>query len=263
MISASAGGVGLVSTRFGHPRKNLGPDDADVATTLINLGTHLDDSGHYSEARVMLERALKIRRQVFGPAHPLVGFAELALSSAYDSQGEYDEAEKLAQDSLAIFRRGLPADHPKISEALNMIAVLRAARRDFAGAVPLMREVFDRFRRTLGDDHPDTLTAQNNLAYALLHSGNPLVGRHRCDEAMPLLDASIAQIDKTEDVAPEVRPSVQLLRAACLGDRAEAAQLGADARQRLATVPDVQNELYPTTLGMFRSTAGTTITKRN
>ncbi len=360
--------------------KNLGPDDADVATTLINLGTHLDDSGHYAAARVMLERALKIRRQVYGPAHPLVGFAELALSSVYDSQGEYDEAEKLAQDSLAIFRRGLPAEHPKISEALNMIAVLRAARRDFSGAVPLMREVFDRFRRTLGDDHPDTLTAQNNLAYALLHSGNPaeaeamlrsalgharkdngqllrvtgrenlssalalqnktaeavqfaeaavaqiredegdvssnlavalrvlgqmqmlngdfanaeksyraaltigeamtkkgssimyewripladlLVGRHRCDEAMPLLDASIAQIDKTEDVAPEVRPSVQLLRAACLGDRAEAAQLGADARQRLATVPDVQNELYPTTLGMFRSTAGTTITKRN
>jgi serine/threonine-protein kinase len=326
--------------------RTLGPDDADVATTLINLGTHLDESGHYAEARPMLERALKIRRQVYGPAHPLVGFAELALSSVYDSQNEFDEAEKLAQDSLAIFRRGLPADHPKISEALNMIAVLRAARRDFSGAVPMMREVVERFQRTLGDDHPDTLTAQNNLAYALLHSGHPaeaealfrssldharkdngqmlrvtarenlasalamqnrtaeavqfaeaavaqirddegevssnvavalrllgevqelngdfanaeksfraaltigeamtkkgssvmyewripladfLVGRRRCEEAMPLLDAAIEQIDTTKSVDPRVRPAAQLLRAACLGDRAEAAKLAADA----------------------------------
>jgi tetratricopeptide (TPR) repeat protein len=360
--------------------KNLGPDDAEVATTLINLGTHLDESGHYADARVMLERALKIRRQVYGPAHPLVGFAELALSSDDDSQGQLDEAEKLAQDSLAIFRHGLPADHPKISEALNMIGVLRVARRDFSGAVPLMREVAERFRRTLGDNHPDTLTAENNLAYAMLHAGMPseaetmlrnaidnarkdngqlllvtgrenlasalamqnktaeavafaeaavaqireeegdvssnvavalrvlgqmqtlngefanaeksfraaltigeamtkknssvmyewripladlLVGRHRCAEAMPLLDASIEQIDRTEGVAPEVRPSAQLLRAACLADRAEAAKIRADARQSLAAVPGVQDDLYPTMAAILRTDAGTAITKRN
>ena len=353
--------------------KNLGADDADVAATLINLGTHLDESGHYSDARKMLERALKIRRQVFGPGHPMVGLAELALAGVYESLGMLDESEKLANDALAIFRRGLPADHPKISEALNMIGLDHAARRDFAGAVPMLREVVERFKNALGADYPDTLTAQNNLAYALMHAGMPaeaeamlrssitharkdngqilrvtarenlanalsmqnkipeavqfaeeaaeqsrqdegdvssnhavalrtlglaqemngefansekslraaltigeamtkqgssvmyewrialadlLVGRRRCDEAMPLLDASLAQIDATADANSMARPSVELLRASCLADRAEAAKLSADAHQRLAALNGVEADLYPTMLNLFQSTAG-------
>ena len=260
-----------------------------------------------------------------------------------------------------------------------MIAVLRVARRDFSGAVPLMREVVDRFRGTLGDDHPDTLTAQNNLAYALLHAGKPaeaeallrstlaharkdngqllrvtgrenlaaalamqnktaeavpfaeaavvqiredegevssnlavalrtsramqqfngdfadsekslrsaltigevmtkkgssimyewripladlLVGRHRCEEAMPLLDASIAQIDATPDVAVKCGPSVQLLRSECLGDRAEAAKLSADSRKRLAAISDVRPICIRRHSAFSQSNAGTAITKR-
>ncbi|MHB8448294.1 MAG: tetratricopeptide repeat protein [Rudaea sp.] len=151
--------------------KSLGPDDPDVASSMLALGTHLDESGRYEEAMPLLERALKIRRKIYGDAHPLVGFAEIGLASAYEDENRLDDAEKLAQDAQSIFRRTLPADHPKISEALNLLVTVHVARRDYAGAVPLAQEVLARFSETLGEEHPNTLTAKNNLAFVLLHSG--------------------------------------------------------------------------------------------
>ena len=360
--------------------KNLGANDADVATSLINLGTHLDDSGEYKISREMVERALKIRRQVYGPAHPLVGIAELAVAGVYISVSLLDEAESLAQDALAIFRRDLPADHPKISETLNMLGIIHAARRDFAGAVPLMRETVERFRRTSGDDHPDTLVAENNLAYALLHAGmlseaetllreslgrarkddgqllmvtarenlattlewekktaeavtlseaavaqirskegelsanlavalrclglaqfwngdvenaeksfraalvmgeamtkqsssvmyewrlplaDLLVGQHRCDEALPLLAASIDQLaTEKEELEPRWMASARLLRSNCLPNDASAMKIAADARSTLTALPGVDKDLYPTTLRLYR-TDDTGITRKH
>jgi tetratricopeptide (TPR) repeat protein len=149
----------------------LGPDDAEVATSLQDLGTHLGDAGNYDEALKVLERALAIRRKIYGPAHPLVGFTELALAGVYDSANRIADAERDADDALAIFRKTLPEGHPKISESLNQLGILRTEHRDFVGAVPLFREVLARFLKTSGIDHPDTLVAQNNLAATLQHVG--------------------------------------------------------------------------------------------
>jgi tetratricopeptide (TPR) repeat protein len=159
----------------------LGTDHADVATTLVSLGTHVSRSGHYDESVALLERALAIRRTIYGKAHPLVAFAQIGLSGAYVDQNRLDQAESLAQEALATVRAGLPANHPKIVEALNMLALIRILRRDYAGAI-----VMQRHAASAGEDHPDTLTLKNNLAYALVRAG-------RAAEAETLLRDAIAR----------------------------------------------------------------------
>jgi serine/threonine-protein kinase len=159
----------------------------------VNLGGDLDRAGQYAEAADALERALAIRRRVLGPRHPLVGVGEIALAGVLADENRLDEAGRTSEAALAILRGSLPGDHPRIREALNMLGVIRVARRDFAGAVPPFRELLARYTRVSGRSHPDTLTVENNLAVALMHTGEAQEAESLQREVLRLLPADDGQ----------------------------------------------------------------------
>jgi len=47
----------------------LGPENRDVSTVLVNLGTLQELKGNYPAAEPLLRRALTIREAIFGPQH--------------------------------------------------------------------------------------------------------------------------------------------------------------------------------------------------
>ncbi len=77
-----------------------------------------------------MKRALAIREEALGPAHPDVALSLNNLAGLYDAQGRYAEAEPLYKRALAILEKALGPDHPNVANSLeNYAAVLRKTGR--------------------------------------------------------------------------------------------------------------------------------------
>src|SRR5713101_845463 len=147
----------------------LGPEHPDTLTSMNDLATDLDDSGHYAEAEKLEREALDISRRVLGPEHPDTLMLMSNLGNTLWQEGHYREAEKLNRETLGIQRRVLGPEHPGTLRSMNNLAT------DLDDSDPeaekLFRETLDIKRRVLGPEHPDTLLAMSNLAYVLGDKG--------------------------------------------------------------------------------------------
>jgi len=96
--------LGITEKALGaeHPDEALGSDRVDVATILDDLAWACHSQGHYAEAEPLYKKALAIRKNTFGPAHPDVGASLNNLAVLYSIQGRYADAEPLYERALAI-----------------------------------------------------------------------------------------------------------------------------------------------------------------
>src|SRR5258708_6287500 len=147
----------------------LGPEHPDTLTSMNDLATDLDDSGHYAEAEKLEREALDISRRVLGPEHP--GTLMLMNNLATDLDDSDAEAEKLFRETLDIKRRVLGPEHPDTLLAMSNLAYVLADKGRYAEAEKLHRETVDLRRRVLGPEHPDTLKSMTNLAIVLSREG--------------------------------------------------------------------------------------------
>ena len=94
----------LAAAAYYRQAAQLVPPGEDVALAgyLTRQGNALYMAGRYPEARPILERALALRKQVLGPAHPDVATSLNDLALLYKTQGEYADAASLYQRSLKI-----------------------------------------------------------------------------------------------------------------------------------------------------------------
>ncbi len=77
--------------------KELGPEHAEVATSLNNLALLYASQEKYSEAEPMYKRSLAIYEKELGPEHAEVATSLNNLALLYTSQGKYAEAESFVQ----------------------------------------------------------------------------------------------------------------------------------------------------------------------
>ena len=159
----------------------LGPDDPMVATVLINLAQVVARP----EARVLLERALRIVEGVYPPDHPLVATALAALSGNLRELGDYDAALPLARRSLATVETFHDQDRRRLSEAsatlggvLLGLGELPEARERYEQSLAIDEDIHDR-------DHPAVARDINNLGCVLL-------AQRAWEEAQPYFERVIA-----------------------------------------------------------------------
>ena len=247
-----SGAVPLMREVVDRFRGTLGDDHPDTLTAQNNLAYAFLHAGKPAEAEALLRSTLAHARKDNGQLLRVTGRENLA--SALAMQNKTAEAVPFAEAAVVQIREDEGEVSSNLAVALRTLGVMQQLNGDFAGSEKSLRSAL-----TIGEAM--TKKGSSIMYEWRIPLADLLVGRHRCEEAMPLLDASIAQIDATPDVDVQVRPTVQLLRSECLGDRAEAAKLSADSRKRLAAISDVEADLYPTTLGILQSNAGT-ITKR-
>jgi tetratricopeptide (TPR) repeat protein len=75
--------------------KEFGPDDANVAMPLNDLGTIHYNLGQYAVAEPLYKRALAIREKTLGPDHPEVAMVLNNLGELYRAEEHYADAEPL------------------------------------------------------------------------------------------------------------------------------------------------------------------------
>ncbi len=97
-------------------------DPAELALLLHHLGCVLHDLGAPAEARVRLERALRIHEEVRGSGHPAVARDLRALSRLLLEAGELTFARRSCERALAIDRAAFGRGHPVVANDLLRLA---------------------------------------------------------------------------------------------------------------------------------------------
>jgi len=142
------------------------------AQMLDVVGLVYESLGSYDRARPLLERALVLRRRVFGPEHPDVAASLDNVAYLLDNQGQYDEAELLYREALAMRRKLLGPEHLEVAESLNNLAGLLRRRGNYGEADTLAREALAMYRTLLGEEHRLVAESLNNLALVLQDQGD-------------------------------------------------------------------------------------------
>jgi tetratricopeptide (TPR) repeat protein len=138
------------------------------------------------DAKRLHERALSLRRGLYGEVHPDVAESVNYVAWAYFVQGAHQKADSLYRISLAIQDR-LPEQVMLTRTAtINELALVRRALGDNEGGLALAREAYDIREEVLGPDDPVVVTALSDLAsmhFSMGHLG----------EAAALFERVVAQ----------------------------------------------------------------------
>lgn len=222
-------------------KRRLGPNCAEVATSLNNLAELYRTQGQYEKALPLYQEALAIQQQVLGPHHPdtATGLNNLAL--LYQAQGKYAQALPLCQEALAIRKQILGPHHPNTVKSLNNLASLYWRQGEYVQALPLYQEALAIQKQVLGLlHHPDTAQILNNLASLYNYQGEYAHALPLHQEALAIRKQVLGQ--HHPDTAQSLNNLAWLYSAT--GDYAQASPL---YREALAIAEKVLGEQHPTT----------------
>ncbi len=120
--------------------------------------------GQYSRSEPHLDRALRLRRELSGPAHPETLQCLLALADLYSEQGRLAEAEAVARQGFRLSDGAALPDTSLANVFRGRLARACLRQRKFAEAERLMVEGVEIEQRRKGDAHLDTWRARGALA---------------------------------------------------------------------------------------------------
>jgi tetratricopeptide (TPR) repeat protein len=128
------------------------------------IGQTYTDLGLYPEARNQFERAMDLRRRVFGADAPetLKTMGRLGMTAFF--QSNYTEAEALLSQTLEAARPALGPQHPITLNSMTNLASVYRRQGKYAQAGALVSQALEIKRRTIGPESPSTLTSMSVLA---------------------------------------------------------------------------------------------------
>jgi tetratricopeptide (TPR) repeat protein len=141
------------------------------AEMLTVIGRVYQRLGAYDKAQPMLERALPLGREAFGPAHPRVAQTLNDLGALHRERGDSAGAKPLLEEALAMRRSLLGANDPAVAVTLVELARVNKDLGFPDESTRLDREALAVRRTAFGEEHQDTATTMNDLALLLVDRG--------------------------------------------------------------------------------------------
>jgi CHAT domain-containing protein/Tfp pilus assembly protein PilF len=135
-----------------------------LASSLNGLSGVNPPFDSYQAARALLERALSLKESALGREHPSVAVTLTTLADVHVKLNARDTATAFYERALAIREKVLGPTHPSVADTLESLAVLRANAGDYAAARSMDERVLTIVEQTRGPEHPRAGTARQHLA---------------------------------------------------------------------------------------------------
>ncbi|MGA9996168.1 MAG: serine/threonine-protein kinase [Pyrinomonadaceae bacterium] len=167
------------------------PDDADIRAELHHKCAEIFlENRMFERAEVHAQRALELRRQVFGERHAEVAKDLYYLGAIISGRGKILESEKLLRQAVVMFREVAPdnANLPYLLE--DLAGQIVSCNNDFDEAEKLYSESLELFRRKHGEIHHNTARLYFNLSLNAAQQGDFA----RADELFREGETRIAQL---------------------------------------------------------------------
>jgi non-specific serine/threonine protein kinase/serine/threonine-protein kinase len=172
-------GLPLAEEAYRIRERELPADHFDLSTSLVNLGTLLEDLGRFDEAEEKLTEANAIQDRTLDPEDPRRIPALSNLAGLYTARGRFQESESLFRRALELGDKEFGAGNPELAILyMNLGSVLSSLGR-LEEAEQLLTGALEKMRGRVGDDHVSYALAASVLAVLYQR-------QNRLDEAIPL-----------------------------------------------------------------------------
>jgi tetratricopeptide (TPR) repeat protein len=137
-------------------------DNLDLVDVDLHRGDLLCRSGRPGDARIILERVVRVRERILGK-HPDLAGALVKYSVALTALGEYPEAIKKLQRASVMFAECSGPGHPYVADAEFRLAETLRKDDRLARARAAAKQAFEIYGAAYGSDHPSTIQSQTLL----------------------------------------------------------------------------------------------------
>ncbi|MDB4954118.1 MAG: Serine/threonine kinase [Myxococcales bacterium] len=168
------------------------PESWQMALVLNDLGSVERKLNKFAAARAHHERALAIRRTLFGEVHPYVFSSLLNLGNVAWSEGDYPQAEQRFQAAIAVADEVFPAMHPQKAKGLANLGSVFEKQAKYQESVQAYRRALAIYESVRGPDHADVADTLHNL-------GNVLATIGQTEEAIRDYERALAIVEKGDD----------------------------------------------------------------
>ncbi len=145
--------------------------DRELAEALQKAADYLCCRARYEQAEPLYQRALRIGKQVWGPAHPQVAYPLCGLAYLYYEQGKYQQAEPLYQRALQIREQVLGLTHPDVASTLQRLGLLYWKEGKYEQAELLYQRALYIQEQAKGAEHTEIAHLLNDLAILSVEQG--------------------------------------------------------------------------------------------
>lgn len=209
-----------------------GTEHPNVATSLNQLSGLYHAQGKNAQAKLLLERALKIWEQASDEYNSDLASGLINLAEVYRTQGNNRRAEALFTHALNLLEKVDSEKASILAHGLNGLAVIYQTQGSYTQAKLLNERALNIWERSLGNNHPDVALSLNNLAELYRHQGNYAL-------AEPLHLRSLAILEQALGAHhPDVATSLENL--AVLYRETDREQEAATLEQRAAAIRAIQ-----------------------
>jgi len=157
----------LLFERLLEIQLELDPDDPNLGTILMNVGSAYAERREFDKAQEYLQEAAEFTERTLGPMHPSMTLLWTNLAVVALLQGHYEEAGTKLERVLELQRNVLGTRHLEYARTLATMAVVERNLGDPIESERLHREALSIRREKLGPDHPEVGESLRNLAHAL------------------------------------------------------------------------------------------------
>ncbi len=127
--------------------------------------------GNFKEAKPLLEGAISIQKQHYGPGHPETAISRAALGALIGAQGDYKAAAEILSESLDFFDKNRASDLHSLASIKSDLAYTLRRQGNFKEADRLFRETYDVLLRNLGPNHIQTQNIKHSIGSNLFNMG--------------------------------------------------------------------------------------------
>ena len=132
---------------------------------VLNVSGKVHSSlGEYNQAKELHEKALLIRKKIFGEDHADVATSYNGLASVYNRLGQYNQAKELYEKALTIRKKIFGEDHADVATSYNNLASVYDSLGEYNQAKELHEKALIIRKKIFGEDHAAVATSYNNLA---------------------------------------------------------------------------------------------------
>ncbi len=117
--------------------ETAGSNLPEAGELLLRAGNYLMKRGRFAEAEPILDRAIGLTEQCYGPDHAALIPLLLVQSELFHYQGKYGPGESLLRRTLALCEQHLGPTHIRTAETINNLALTYHEQGEYEQAEPL------------------------------------------------------------------------------------------------------------------------------
>ena len=152
----------LLNSALAERKSLFGPDNAQVAESLVALGVLRDEQAQLPEAEHLVREGLAMSQRHLPPNHPAVAKATTALGKVLEDRGAYESAIQTLDEAVRL-QSTKGASTPELAASLYELANTQFYAGHYDKAESLNQRLLPMYRQIYGERHPRVADVLINL----------------------------------------------------------------------------------------------------